>query len=1334
MTLPDGNKTTITPEQFGLLLGSWSGPEYDPSLARDELLHELFETSADKGPERLAVLCGGARLTYRELDERANRLARYLRRLGAAKEDRVAIFLPRSEQVYTAILGVLKAGASYVPLDPETPADRIAFILEDCGAKCLITLSEMASLLEHVLPAGVKVVKLDSDREEIAAMPAARVPRGETGAARENLCYLIYTSGTTGRPKGVQIEHRNATNLVRAESALYGVNRDDRVFQVASVAFDASVEEIWMAFFHGAALVTGTKEIMRSGHEFPAILAGLGVTVLSCVPTFLLMLEGDIPALRLLILGGETCPPDIAKRWCRTGRTVFNTYGPTEATVIATSAVLEPGRPVTIGRPIANYRVYLLDERLQPVPPGAEGEICIGGEGVARGYLNRPELQKEKFVLADKLGGPPERLYRTADLGRFNSDGEIEYLGRSDEQVKLRGYRIELAEIESLLMQCRGVLAAAVALHRETQQLAAYVVPRAGQKPDRAAISEFLSSRLPPYMVPAFLDEVGTLPLTQSKKIDRKRLPAPKEPLRAEGGAKEAPRNAAEGTVLSVWEEVLERSGISINDDFFLNLGGHSMLAALAVSRLRRLPGFGGISVADLYANPTAAKLAALAAGGAAADEKPRPFHSVPRAVYGACMAGQALAIVFLSGVYAWQWLGAFLAYGYLVVADWPVKEALVFALLVYLVTAPVVLAFSIALKWLLLGRIRPGEHPLWGWYYLRFWFVRAVMRAAPVSYLDGTPLLNAYYRLMGAKIGKDVFIGEHGLTSFDAFSIGDGSSIGVDTTVDGVTVEDGLLKIAPISIGRGCWVGNRCSVGSRAVIEDGAGLDDLSMLPDGTRVPAGELWRGSPAAPSGRLEPGTPRPPWNALSVLAHTAGVFVFPLVTLGAIFPGLMLITHLGHLDEGFSFMVVAPLVSLSFVVLLCAEVWAVKWLFLGRMRAGRYPVARSFYVRKWFFDQLMSLSLEVIGTFYTTLYLPPWLKALGAKLGPRSEISTIRFIHPDLLEAGAECFMADDASVGAPTVRDGWLTIGSTKVGDRTFLGNSAYIPAGASLGSNILIGVLSAPPAVPSPVPDGTSWLGSPAFNLPARQKPEGFTDLQTYNPPRRLVALRLFIEFFRVILPSTIFVVLASAIINATDILQDYIELREWLFALPFLYIAAGILAVAATLALKKLLIGRYSPGRKPLWCDFVWRSELVTGVYENLAVLFFLDLLRGTPFLSGVLRAFGVKIGKRCYLDTTWFTEFELIEIGDEVSLNENANIQTHLFEDRVMKMGGVRIGSRCAVGTMSTVLYDTEMGEGSALGDLSLVMKGESLASGTRWHGIPARRQGPAASQGAL
>jgi non-ribosomal peptide synthetase-like protein len=287
-----------------------------------------------------------------------------------------------------------------------------------------------------------------------------------------------------------------------------------------------------------------------------------------------------------------------------------------------------------------------------------------------------------------------------------------------------------------------------------------------------------------------------------------------------------------------------------------------------------------------------------------------------------------------------------------------------------------------------------------------------------------------------------------------------------------------------------------------------------------------------------------------------------------------------------------------------------------------------------------------------------------------------------------------------------------------------VGNSALLPPGAALGGGVLIGVLSSVPGADGEtVPDGTSWLGSPAIHLPARLKAHGFSEEQTYKPPRRLVALRLFIEFFRIILPSTIFVVLASLIMNATDILQDYIELWHWLALVPLLYIGTGALAVLAALLLKELLIGRYTTGVKPLWCDFVWRSELVTGVYENLAVMFFLDLLRGTPFIAFVLRRFGLKAGRRCYIDSTWFTEFDLVELGDDAALNENANIQTHLFEDRVMKMGTVRIGRRCAVGTMSTVLYDTEMKDGAALGDLSLLMKGETLPAGTRWHGIPSK-----------
>lgn len=1304
-----------------LVLNKWSGPDHTPSLVRNELLYELFEASVDNGPERIAVLCGGVSLTYRELDERANRLAHYLRRSGAAKKDCVAIFLPRSEHVYTAILGVLKAGCAYVPLDPETPADRIAFILEDCQAKCLITLSETALGLAHVLPATVSVIKLDSEGQEIADMPATRITRAETGLQRENLCYLIYTSGTTGRPKGVQIEHRNATNLIRAESRLYGVNRDDRVFQLASVAFDASVEEIWLAFFHGATLVVGTKEIMRSGYEFSSLLAKLGITVLSCVPTFLLMLEEDIPTVRILILGGEACPPDVAARWCRPGRVVFNTYGPTETTVIATASILEPGRPVTIGRPVANYKVYLLDEHLAPVPLGAEGEICIGGEGVARGYLNRPELQKEKFVLMDTLDGPPARLYRSADLGRFTPDGEIEYLGRTDDQVKLRGYRIELREIEAVLMQCPGVLAAAAALHKPAQQLAAYVVARAGQTPDRDLLRKTLYARLPPYMVPAFLDEIEALPLTSSNKIDRKHLPTPKRPLNEGADETVAPTNDAERTVMAAWEETFSRKGFSTTDDFFLDLGGHSMLAAITVSKLRRLPKFAGISLTDLYANPTIVKLAALAGKNAALQAPPSSFHETSPRVYLTCMAAQAIGVIFLAGLYAWQWLGPFLAYGYLALADKPVSHALLGAFIVYIFTMPAALLLSIALKWLLLGRMKPGDYPLWGWFYWRFWLVRAVIRATQAHYLDGTPLINIYYRLMGAKIGKDVFLGSHGLATFDLFSIGDGSSIGVDTSVDGAWAEGGKLHLGRISIGRGCFVGNRCTLGANTEMGDGSGLDDLSMLPDGSRIPEGDLWRGSPANPAGRLAPEPARSPWSPASGLAHLSGVVLFPLMVIAAIFPGAMLITHMGHMDEGYSFLIILPLVSFSFIFFLCLEVWVIKWLLLGRVKEGRYPVGGFFYVRKWFFDQFMAMSFEIMETLYETLYIKPWLRALGARIGPRSEMAAVGFLEPDLFEAGPECMVADLALIGAPRVRNGWFEIGKVRLDNRVFVGNSSVMPGGTTLADNSLLGALSIPPR--PEVAEGTSWLGSPAINLPVRYKSDRFSEAETYHPPKQLVALRLFIEFFRVILPATLFAMLGSLVLNATDILQDYIGLREWMLLLPLLYILSGLIALGATLLLKKILIGRYRTGEKPLWCAYVWRSDLVTGVYDNLCGFFFLDMLRGTPFIAMALRRFGLKIGKRCYIDTTWFTEFDLLEIGDEVSLNENANLQTHLFEDRVIKMGYVRLGNRSVVGSQSTVLYDTELGAGAQLGDLSLVMKGESLPAGTRWYGLPAQ-----------
>ncbi len=421
------------------------------------------------------------------------------------------------------------------------------------------------------LPYACEMLVLDQVEPEIASYSGDRLGRAETGATREDLCYVIYTSGTTGKPKGVEIEHRSAAHLVRVEGKLFGVEPQDRVYQGFSLAFDASVEEVWLAFFAGATLVAGTRETARSGAALSRKLAGARVTVLSCVPTLLAMMDEDVPTVRLLILGGETCPPDLIKRWWRPGRRVFNTYGPTEATVIATCAECHPDEPVTIGQPIPNYLACILDERLRPVPAGTAGELCLGGPGLARGYLGRPELTRERFIYLEASGrqqaagsgnesadypsprpsphpmgrggaaaSTAQRFYRTGDLARWTPEGKLEFLGRIDTQVKVRGFRVELAEIEAVLLECAGVQAAAVALREDgpaLQQLVAYIVPQPGAVFDAQTIRATLRERLPAYMIPALLERVRQLPTLSSGKVDRTRLPAPRTRPNEEGSA-----------------------------------------------------------------------------------------------------------------------------------------------------------------------------------------------------------------------------------------------------------------------------------------------------------------------------------------------------------------------------------------------------------------------------------------------------------------------------------------------------------------------------------------------------------------------------------------------------------------------------------------------------------------------------------------------------------------------------------------------------------------------------------------------------------------------------
>ena len=1309
----------------------------------------MFERNAAEEEGQIALACGDERMTYGEVEQRANQLARHLRSLGVQRGSFVALLLPRSLDVYVALLAVLKAGAAYVPLDPDYPADRVEYILGDVNAGVLVTVT---ALQEKAGRFAGKQVVLDRDAKVVSQQPTTQPTRRDTGTTPQDLAYVIYTSGTTGRPKGVQIEHRSACHLVRAEGVIFNVRPEDRVYQGFSIAFDASVEEVWLALHAGATLVAGTREMVHSGPMLSRLLTEAGVTVFSTVPTQLAMMTEDVPGVRLLIVGGEACPGDLVNRWARAGRRMVNTYGPTEATVIATFGDLMPGQPVTIGKPVPNYAIVILDELQRAVATGQEGELCIGGIGLARGYVGRPDLTREKFI-ANPLGIEPPLLYRTGDLACFNAAGEIEFRGRVDSQVKLRGYRVELAEIESVLLACAGVAAAVVAVREDVpgvQQLVGYVVARAGETVAEAAMKERLRERLPVYMVPGLIEVIASLPTLPSGKVDRRALPAPKpREVAAADPNHVAPRTDMERRLVGVWDKLFAPQRVSVTDDFFRELGGHSLLAARLVSELRQDAELRGVSILDVYEQPTVEKLAAKLerrspARREAAPSAPKdagPESGAPSAgIYAPnglrhflCGLWQLGGLYFVLGFFSLQWLAPYLTYTWMYEEDFERWEAIVGAFGVLVVLYPALLVTSILIKWLVIGRYRAGEYPLWGGYYVRFWFVNTIQSAIPVHYLAGTSLLNVYFRLMGARVGQNVHLASPNFACYDLLDIGDNTSVGVDATAAGYHVENGKLIIGNVRIGQGCFLGTRAVMRENATLADGAALEDLSLLPAGQTIPTGERWLGSPAKRSA-----VPRPAATGEHLVAeqcsalrrlwftclHAIGVAVFPACILAAILPGVVLMNHFNYEDDYYSYLFLAPLVAFSYVVLLGLEIAAFKWLLLGRVKPGRYPIHSWFYVRKWFVDHLMDLSLDFLGPLYASVYLEPWFKLLGAKLGKQAEISTAGAVSPDLLDIGDESFLADSVTLGAARVENGFITLAHCRVGKRAFVGNSAMLPPGSGVADNALVGCLSLPPVNPEDAArPGATWLGSPAMFLPSRQQSTTFSAENTFTPTKRLRTQRAVIEFIRVLLPASGFVVLTSLLFSGVVLLQDDLEPWAQLAAFPLLYGACGLCAVLFLIALKWIIVGRYHPGERPLWSTFVWRNELVNAVHEHLSNDWFVGILQGTPFICWVFRALGARIGRRVYLETTDITEHDLVSLGDDVCVNADATLQTHLFEDRVMKMSTVDVGDRCTIGALSLVLYDTRMEPDSHLNSLSLLMKGETLPAGTSWEGIPAR-----------
>lgn len=1306
-----------------------------PELLREETLADILRQTARRSPDHTALKFGDKAVTYAQLLTSAHRIALALARLGNGPGATVGLWLPRGIDLLTAQAGIALNGAAWLPFDADTPVDRIALCLRSAAAKGVLTTRTHLAALRA----------LDLTAWAIEDLLADTKASGELRAASPtDTAYVIYTSGSTGTPKGIAISQRSICHFLRSENQVLGIRCDDVVYQGFSVAFDMSFEEIWISYLVGATIWIAPTEIVGDPEALAAALDRNDITVLHAVPTLMSLVEGELPKIRLINLGGEACPPTLAAHLALPGRQLFNTYGPTETTVTATISILTPDEEVSIGHPLPNYGALIVDESLRLVPVGTIGQLAITGPGLAQGYVGLPELTASKFIANPHARTPDEStMYLTGDLARLREDGAIICLGRMDDQVKIRGFRVELGEIETRLSTLPGIGAAAVVLRTDSsiESIAAYVVPTPHAVIDIAMLRERLSAELPAYMVPAFFELLPEMPRLSSGKIDRKTLQG--LPLSAKPkGASNASADEDEARLFQALEKLFPGRTFLTPDDFFSDLGGHSLLAARLVSILRHQTAYRKLSVGDIYRERTIGRITAVMRRlkAAPASAAPRPRMPVSAWRHFACGALQCLCLPFLVLWHMASWLAPFFTYHFHTGEPGDtVLHAVILSLAVFV--AVEILSFGVAIggKRLLTGRLKPGRYPLWGLTYFRYWLSEKLVVLAPIRLLHGTPWFNAYLRLLGAKIGQDVFIDSLVVTAPELLEIEDGADLGANLIVSNARVEGGELIIGLVRIQAGACVESNCVLENDTRVGPAAHLGAMSSLAAGRTIPAGEQWSGAPARQE--VLPRTIFPPRPSTSRFHRGAMMGLYAATALAVaclfflpVFPVFMLIdgldAHYFDIFEsdvgpafafGFFFLLAIP-ASALLIALTALTAAGLKRLFLRGQATGISAITGFGYYRKWVVARILDASLETLHGLYASVFASTWLRLMGAQIGRRTEISTATGVIPDLLTIGDNSFVADGVTLGDEEQRGGWMSLQATTIGRRSFLGNGAYVPDGAIIPDDLLIGVQTRTPPNERMRPHQV-WLGSPAVLLPAREGDLGFDVSLTFQPSTVRWCARTFIESLRIVLPMSFVIATGYLIIHTV---MPYAEEGHWSEALGALSLAGclyGLASFVLVLVMKWILVGRYRPGAHPMWTPFVWLSEAVTCVYESLAVPNFLDFLRGTPMLPWALRLLGTRVGRRVFMDTTDVTEFDCVQIGDEAELNHSSGPQTHLFEDRVMKIGEISIGARTSIGAASTILYDTEVGEDARLGPLTLVAKGERIPPASAWTGSPAR-----------
>lgn len=1315
----------------------------DASLLIEETLADIFRAGAAIDPQKPVHIGEGERLTYEEADRLTDRAARRLAAAGAGPGKVLGLWMPRGIPLLLAQIAIVKSGAAFLPFDADAPVERIATCLGDAGAIGLVLeeagLSKARNLPQPLFSASALLAEPGSPAAEPMLAEATPEP-----ARPEDPAYLIYTSGSTGLPKGIGISNRNICHFLRSANSLYAIGPQDIVFQGASVAFDLSMEEIWVPYLVGASLYVATPETLADIEKLPGLLTNAKVSVIDTVPTLLSVLPADIPGLRLILLGGEALPPALVERWSRPGRRLINTYGPTEATVVATIAEVEPGRPVTIGRPIPNYTCYIVDEAMQLLGPGQEGELLIGGPGIAAGYLARPELTAEKFI-ANPFGtdGGDPILYRSGDAVSLTASGDIAFHGRIDDQVKLRGFRIELGEIESALADCDDVLQAAVVLRQDSgiDRLVAFLVPEPKSIIVATTLREELRRRLPPYMLPERFETIEQLPRLISGKTDRKALKAmPLAEILLDPAAEESPSTPTEALLQRAAKQVLPGRAIGFDADFFLDLGGHSLIAAQFVSLIRENPGLTGITLQDIYQQRSLRKLASLLDekfGTEAGPPPDRAFTPPPLLRRVLCGIAQGLALPLILSISTLQWLGVFISFMFVNEKDLTFWSTVWILCGVYVSIKFGTLFLVVALKWLMIGRTRPGRYPLWGVYFFRWWFVQRLSALVHPSYLANSPIMRLYLRLMGAKIGSGVTIAHAEFGAADLVSIGAGASIGHKANLANAEIAGNELHIGRIRIGQDVYIGNQSIIPAGSQIGHDARIEDMTALPEDARVLAFEIWDGSPARRVGVIDPADlpekslPGPIWRHAQYWVYGLMILAFSAIGLIPLFPAFfiydrvetLLVDSVSWVEWYHVLPIVSWIMGAALVVFTLTFVIAIRWIIMPRrLKEGTYSVNSLLYFRQWLVNLATEVSLDTLSSLYATVYMRGWYRLMGCKIGKGAEISTNIGARYDLISIGAGSFMADECVLGDEDNHRGWVSFRKTRIGSRVFVGNNAVIAHGSQLEDGALIGVKSRMPDS-GVAQAGETWFGSPPIKFPVRQQFGAVAQNWTYEPPIAMKTARALFEALHTTFPTMLFLTFGS--IAVYFFIFPAYEKGLYATAIGRFVIASVLMPLAMVLvvcAIKWAFMGAYKPITRPMWSWWAMKTEAVAVLYWGLGGKVLLEHLRGTPFLPAMLRLFGTKIGRGVYMDSTDLTEFDCVSIGDFSVLNEFSCLQTHLYEDRIMKIGRVEVGAGVTIGSFSTVLYDTKLGDFSKLQPLTLVMKGENIPAHTVWGGAPA------------